>query len=68
MPTSKIPSQPVLTKLYEDDALMLDRIAALGLLQGWKGDWDSRADVLSHVLTAYLASLPKPSREMLQVC
>jgi len=66
MSTTKTSNQTILTKLYEEDALMLDRIAALGLLQGWKGDWDSRADVVGHVVAAYLSGLPKASRDMLR--
>ena len=65
MPTSKTPSRPILTKVYEDDALMLDKIAALGLLQGWKGDWNSRAAVVSHLVVAYSKKLPEPLRDML---
>lgn len=66
MALPKSPSPSILAKVYEDDALMLDRVSALALLEGWEGDWDSRPAAIRNILAKFLAKLPADSRSMLK--
>ncbi len=65
MASPKPPSPTILAKVHEDDALMLDRVSALALLEGWDGDWDGRASALRNVLARFIERLPADSRSML---
>ena len=65
MASPKSPSPSILTKVYEEDALMLDRVSALALLERWEGDWDGRPSVIRNLLAKFLERLPADSRSML---
>lgn len=65
MASNKTPSPSILAKVYEDDALMLDRVSALALLKGWEGEWDGRAAAVRNILAEFIERLPAESREML---
>jgi hypothetical protein len=65
MASPKSPSPSILTKVYEEDALMLDRVSALALLEHWDGDWDGRPSVIRNLLAKFLERLPADSRNML---
>lgn len=65
MASPKSPSPSILAKVYEDDALMLDRVSALALLKGWDGDWDGRPCAIRNILAQFMERLPADSRAML---
>lgn len=60
--TTTPPLIGVQTRAYEADLDLLDRIAALAILEGWPGEWNTRPMAL-HSLLPYFVSKLAPEHQ-----